>query len=478
MKKIFIIILILPVLCFAFDFNNGGIRNAAMGGTGISSTNDASASVWNPSLLGKSETYNLITDSRPYILQLDNDNIYQNFTYFNFPVEKVGTFAVSGELFNSNSYDEGKFGLHYGLNIYRKKVFIGFGLNDHFVNFSDLEKNKNAIDGDFGFQYCPSKYFSFGFLIENLQRTDLAIDENNHDKLPRIYGFGWSINPKNIILTGDLKYEQYSNLDNIVVSVGAEFSIADYLHLRAGFNNYNFTGGFGIDIFSKKWMKDITPEADKLEKISFFDISVDYAFEYPVNFTIDRNEIEIGNEIESQYGDHFLGLRLDFGKKYISDEEFKKYFPITKEAVTDTIFIEIEKIKIDTVYKEKTIYDTITVVREIVDPSMVAEAINEGKRKIKEDTTDDVNLAANHLTKALRMYYSQDFSGAIAECRKAIRIAPNFALSYIRLGSIFYRIGDVDEAMYWWKRAKEIDPNNDEVDRILEEAKNGVYKFE
>ena len=105
-KLILIIVAIFPLLCLSYDFDKGGLRNAAMGGTGIGSSDDASASVWNPALLDKISHFVLITDSRPYIMQMDNDEIYQNFTYFSAPFDSLGTVGISGGLFHSNGYEE------------------------------------------------------------------------------------------------------------------------------------------------------------------------------------------------------------------------------------------------------------------------------------------------------------------------------------------------------------------------------------
>ncbi|RLC50354.1 MAG: hypothetical protein DRZ79_04530 [Candidatus Cloacimonadota bacterium] len=477
MKRIILIlVLVFPLLCLSYDFDKGGLRNAAMGGTGISSSDDAAAAVWNPALLDKINHFVFITDSRPYLIQLDNDNIYQNFTYFGIPTGKFGTFALTGGLFNSNGYDEGKFGFHYGKTLLAKKIAVGFGINDFYTNFTEINNTKNAVDADIGFYFSPSEIVNIGFIINNLSRANLASEEGIEDKLPRIIGLGTSLNLKRLNFSGDFQYEQTSAKDNIRIGLGTEFSLMNYFKLRAGINNDNYTAGFGLDVFSKKWFDNsLEPKENEPFDIKFFNVSMDYAFEYPLNFSLDKGNLHFGNEIESPYGDHFVGIKIEFGKSKIAKDELINYFPALFGAKTDTVFITVEKTKIDTVYEEKTVYDTITIIKRIVDPNLVAQAVHESQATIKKETSENVNAAAKHLTNALKLYYEQNYEGAISECKKAIRIAPNFALSYLRLGSIYYKLGDAEEALYYWEKAKKLDPENEEIKQIFEDIKRGKF---
>ena len=68
---------------------------------------------------------------------------------------------------------------------------------------------------------------------------------------------------------------------------------------------------------------------------------------------------------------------------------------------------------------------------------------------------------------ALEFYYSEEYYKAIDECNRAISLAPDLSLSYIRLASIYYRLGDVEEAMYQLKHAERIDPNNAEIKKMM-----------
>ena len=257
--KIIVVALILfPIICFGYDFENGGVRNAALGETGIASSHDASTAVWNPAGLIDFRYFQLITDSRPYMIQMDNDEIAQNFVYLSFPIKIIpGAFALTGGSFNSNAYTEGRFGLHYGTNIFPKKftdkLSVGLSLFDHYTNFSEINESKNAFDLDLGFAYRLNKSANFGLLIGNILQADMAIDSNGEDKLPMRLGFGSEFKWKRFNFAGDLLFQKYQNYNELGFGIGAEYLLAKNLQLRLGLNNHDFTGGFGVNFYSKKW---------------------------------------------------------------------------------------------------------------------------------------------------------------------------------------------------------------------------------
>ena len=97
--------------------------------------------------------------------------------------------------------------------------------------------------------------------------------------------------------------------------------------------------------------------------------------------------------------------------------------------------------------------------------------------KLKSSEIEVFNIASAHLIKSLEYYFAEDVDKAIIECQKAIRIAPKLSLSYLRLGSIYLKFGDKEDALYYWKKGYKIDPNNEELKKILNDIKNGVDNF-
>jgi len=88
--------------------------------------------------------------------------------------------------------------------------------------------------------------------------------------------------------------------------------------------------------------------------------------------------------------------------------------------------------------------------------------------KVKSDlkAMANWNRALRHLLNALKYYYAEQYNRAIDECKTAIKIAPQMALAYIRLGSIYYRLGQYNLAQRYWQIAKRIEPDNPELKEI------------
>ncbi|MCK5052277.1 MAG: hypothetical protein KAS53_11185 [Candidatus Cloacimonetes bacterium] len=469
--KIFVIALIIfPIICFGYDFENGGVRNAALGGIGIASSHNVSSAVWNPAGLAGLRYFQLITDSRPYMIQMDNDEIAQNFVYLSIPINKIpGAFALTGGSFNSNAYTEGRFGLHYGAFIFPEKLpgkfSVGLSLFDHYTNFSEINESKNAFDLDLGISYRLNKYANFGFLAGNILQADMAIDSNNEDKLPMRLGFGSEFTWKRIVLCGDLLYKKYQNLNEFDFGVGAEYLLAKNLQLRFGVNNHDLTGGFGVNIYSKKWVEPTSNKKNEKLDFSFLQISLDYAFQYPLGDSNESGTFSTGNSLESDYGEHFFGIKIDFGKSHDSDENFASLFPSGFDANIDTVFIE--KVVIDTVFQTRTIHDTIKIIERVIDEREVEQKVQEEASKIRKSDIQKINRATVHLNSALEFYYSEEYYKAIDECNRAISLAPDLSLSYIRLASIYYRLGDTEEAMYQLRHAMRMDPDNIEIKKMM-----------
>ncbi|NQT65195.1 MAG: hypothetical protein HQ554_03340, partial [FCB group bacterium] len=445
-KLIVVALIIIPILCFGYDFENGGVRNAALGETGIASSQDVSTAVWNPAGLANFNYFQLITDSRPYMMQMDNDEIAQNFVYLSFPINKVpGAFALTGGSFNSNAYTEGRFGLHYGANIFPKKLSdklsVGLSLFDYYTSFQDININesKNAFDLDLGFSYRLNQYANFGLLAGNILQADMAIDSNNEDKLPMRLGLGSKFTWKKINISGDLLYRKYQNYNELGFGVGAEYLLARNLQLRLGVNNHDLTGGFGVNFYSQKWIEPTVDKKSKEMNFSFLQISMDYAFQYPLGEASESGIISIGNSLESDYGEHFFGIRIDFGKTRDTKENLASLFPSQfgpdSDARADTVFIE--KVVIDTVIQTRTIHDTIKIIERVIDEKEVEQKVQEEASKIRRSDIKKINQATVHLNSALEFYYSEEYYKAIDECNRAITLAPDLSLSFIRLASIY-----------------------------------------
>jgi len=78
-----------------------------------------------------------------------------------------------------------------------------------------------------------------------------------------------------------------------------------------------------------------------------------------------------------------------------------------------------------------------------------------------------INQALKHLSRSLRLFYSEDYDEALVEINQALEYNPNLALAYARRGSIYYKLNQIDRATINWNIALQIDPGYDEVRNIL-----------
>jgi tetratricopeptide (TPR) repeat protein len=480
MKKIIIMILlaILPLFALAFDFENGGIRNAALGGTGTASSNDASAAVWNPALLGYTESFALLTDSRPYLMQMDNDNIYQNFTYLNFSVNKIGTFGLTGGLFNSAVYAEGKFGLHFGKMIFPDRFpdmfTVGASLYDNYINFADLGESKNAFDTDIGLSAQLTKIVRLGLSLQNLLRADMALSGDLEDRLPMSAILGTEFSLSKLKINADVKAEQNFAGSEIFFAFGSEYKIAPNFMLRAGVNNKDITGGFGLKLYTKGWSEGFTMNATDFLDYRYLNITLDYCFNLPIMASYESDIMSVQNEIQSDYGDHFFGIKIEYGKSQDSMRNLAKMFPADYGGGLDMNLEElsVEHALIDTIIKEVTLYDTIEIVTEVANEEMLAAAREEGAEKARIQSANAYNRASVHLSNALKLFYAEDYNKAIEECEEAMQIAPYLSLSYLRIGSIYFSMGDKEEAMFYLRQGILMDPENEEIEALMKTIGN------
>ena len=134
--------------------------------------------------------------------------------------------------------------------------------------------------------------------------------------------------------------------------------------------------------------------------------------------------------------------------------------------------LSVEHALIDTIIKEVTLYDTIEIVTEVANEEMLEAAREEGAEKARIQSANAYNRASVHLSNALKLFYAEDYNKAIEECEEAMQIAPYLSLSYLRLGSIYYSMGDKQEAMYYLQQGKMMDPENEEIEALMKTIGN------
>jgi tetratricopeptide (TPR) repeat protein len=462
---------------FCYDFTSGGVRNAAMGGAGTASSNDASSIVWNPAFLGDITWYQLISDSRTYTIKLDNDQLSDNFAYFSVPLGRLGSIGLSAGMNGSENYNETRLGMAYGTASLSRalvgkdnKLLFGFGFqnyrtgysetSNHYIDGSTLsfEETNNAIDADLGIVYRPTDFLQIGAAVNRLLSANMALEDSGSDKLPRIVSAGAQLSFESLILCADYSLEQGDQVTDSYYAVGAEYKVAENMFLRAGFNTGNITAGVGIDVYRRDWLEEIDNYVDGIADVTSLSIGIDYAFQTPF----------MDNELEADFGNHYFGVRLSYGKRTVSERELTEMFPEQYSSGLNLDSLYFARVKADTVFREVTLYDTLRVVERVADEDIVNERVSQEAERIKLEQVGDINRASVYLIRALEYFYAEQYTRAIDQCERAIAIAPNLSMSYLRLASIYVALSENEQALEYVRQGLRIDPGNEELLRLME----------
>lgn len=470
----------------SFDFQQAGIRNLSLGGTGIASSEDLSATAYNPALLANTQL-EFLTDTRIYLYDLENDDLSFNYVAFGFPLASLGTTAISADIFSANIYREMRVGFHWGSALLNNRLNLGAGLNYYNVGYENNEftqndplfmnnkNDKSGIDFDLGATYNINKKIRVGAVAKNILGADLALDSSNEEKLKREFGIAFNYNLfSEFTLMLDSKLIQNSTLEEneYYYAIGSEFRPHENLSLRTGINNNDLTMGLGFKLIDKSYVKSYRNpfNSKRMVESRSLRLSVDYGFSYPVF-----------SDLVIPYGNHFLGLSFKLGSANTWEDDLKDYVKpkietsIIEVPVRTSLENATPKILIDTVYVEKMIRDTVFVIDTLEVVVGVSEAdyikklqeLDVARTKIETYKTN--NQALIHVMNATNLFYNSEFEASAEECRKAIKLAPDMALAYIKLGSIYYRQGKQDLAIKTWRKAKQLDPENPELKAIFKE---------
>mgnify|MGYP001158524064 FL=1 len=92
------------------------------------------------------------------------------------------------------------------------------------------------------------------------------------------------------------------------------------------------------------------------------------------------------------------------------------------------------------------------------------------KHRISES---ELNIAMKHLSQSLQYFYLEDYLSALNQVEKVITMFPSLAIAYARKGTIYYKMGDIQNATINWNLALKYDPEYTEVQNMLLNIKQG-----
>ena len=124
---------------------------------------------------------------------------------------------------------------------------------------------------------------------------------------------------------------------------------------------------------------------------------------------------------------------------------------------------------IKTIAQKMEVYQT-QLLENNYQINMLQDSINMQylKHRISES---ELNIAIKHLSQSLQYFYLEDYLSALSQVEKVITRFPSLAIAYARKGTIYYKMGDIQNATINWNLALKHDPEYTEVQKMLLDIK-------
>ena len=135
-----------------------------------------------------------------------------------------------------------------------------------------------------------------------------------------------------------------------------------------------------------------------------------------------------------------------------------------------------------------TLNDSIKIIGQINNNHILSNTAKNYEIKMLQDSINmqyfkerisksELNIAMKHVSKSLQYYYNENYLLALEEINKAIVRFPDMAIAYARKGSIYYQMGDLQQATINWNLALKYDPEYIEVREMLSGIKIEIDKI-
>ena len=376
-------------------------------------------------------------------------------TYNEIEADTEKTYPTSSEI-----------GLHIQKRVYTAgNIAVDIGIHDIMARNrgeSNSEFQSPSIFTVFSSKKEFEKYsilFNYGFGSGKVGKDIQVSDFDNKDKSEIKPYLGFKL------ITPELKRIKNSvNLlfeyDGTGVSLGAKIPITNEYIISLGVIHFNNMGDFGLRSKAGEENKDLPVLEDaatvcfgfemNVPRIQNKDVMIDNPYANQSNISPDKNIIYTSSAVEE----------LKDSLHRVIDQTISTY-----EAVADSVrFLQF------------------SLENSNIENTSLEQKITKLENKVSQNETQKIidiknfNKATRYISRSLRYYYENEFNKALIEIDKAIEINPNLAIAYARKGTIYYRIGQTQNASINWNIALKLDPEYDEVRDILEALKTDNLK--
>jgi len=478
----------------AFLSWGAGARSLGMGKAFVSIADDASATYWNPAGLAQIDRKE-VTALHAILWA---DTIYDFISYVH-PISGIGTVGgsltrlYSGKFEGRDDYNnpthefsdsQTAFGASYGKQIVD---VLALGASVKYVTHS-LDDHKNGnLTIDIGAMYKSPlvEHLQAGFNLRNLM--GLRTGATTEDRLPLTlrFGFSYKLLRDRLALGVDLEKSRTP----LCYHFGVEYWAFDYLAARLGIDPEEFTLGFGVRY--RDYGLDYAFATHDLG--GSHRLSASWRFGPSITAASETMALEYYKEATAAYEKGLyqravekLNSSLSLDPKNI--EAKGKLMKL--ERVAKIIPREVEETKRAKLIRQAVLSyldgDVKLTINALSYISSMEPEDREVDRLLKtiarvervdliEGITPGMSLVDQKLYNALNYFYEGKYDMTIREAQDVLKLEPNNALAYKRIGSAFFAMGQREKAKEAWSKSLEMNPADKSLKEFLDKWEEKGY---
>jgi len=356
---------------------------------------------------------------------------------------------------------------HFSRRIYEmQKMHIDMGIND--ILYSTKQEHELSI-------YVT--LFNSDILIGNLKRFSLQTalgfgtgkinyDSHNYQEaLSHRARFFFGMNFKTPYLPGRGGVNLLLDFDGSGTHVGAIIPINKQLDIKVALTNIQNIGS--MNDYQNKENKTIFADAGAISfgvgfKLKGSVKTPPLVLSQKVKFASNPNDCIVVHTRE----DHWMPLALNDKCDDIALNKFINNINNDFTALHDSIKIAEQT---------SSNFSSSNTAKDF-EIKMLQDSINMQYLK-QRISKSELNIAMKHISQSLQYYYTGDYMLALEEVDQAIQRFPMMAVAYARKGSIYYQMGDLQQATINWNLALKYDPGYVEVQEMLSSIKKEIDKI-
>ena len=366
------------------------------------------------------------------------------------------------------------------------ELSVGFGiktLNRKLANSAD-----NLLGVDVGIQYGPlvERTLNLGLVVQNAFGSSSG---DTKDKLPMRIKFGAAYKVlDHLSVVGDMSSDSQ-------LAVGTEYTLGAFA-LRGGYTKAGISVGGGISVLKKALTMDVallnSADLGLSERVSFgyrfggakgptkqVEVSKDYLAEAKQHLA-DRDYIEAAASLRRAVSSN-PNIEASWKEKAGRIKQLVEELGLATrpEFVTDLKKKDeqgqLGNVAINAWLNGQNAKAVVVAHAALgADPrNATYDALLRGLAKLsnmtvtREDILAPRSLVREKLKRAQNYFYDKRFDLAVRECDDALVLDPNNELAWVRLGSSYFALGDVDQAREAYLKAMELNPSNESVKEFM-----------